>query len=322
MNAWKRDDLRDFATRQYASLIGAGVGEREALQRLHDVLGADAVAFLASDAGGAGHAESGDAGVLATVVGAASCMGGNTANARAAIVASLSDARLLALDWWRPIRTFLLYLLFLFGLAAMVSLIYLLFVLPAFTSLDQTMGVNGGAAGWIAAHGAIRLLLPLVLMAVVFAVLAVYWWRMRQRMDGLEPLAGRARPGRAGNRSVQVFEALRCLEFAAAIRASGVADALVLEPALRAAGWPAGEDLRAGEDPLGEKLRQAERLGTFGEELDWQRRLHWSITQARLELSRDRLILFARVLFYILVGSMITVLYLPIFSVASMIGVQ
>jgi hypothetical protein len=115
---------------------------------------------------------------------------------------------------------------------------------------------------------------------------------------------------------------LRCLEFAAAIKASGAADALVLEHAMQAAGWPAGDELKADGDALGEKLRQAERLGTFGAELEWQRRLHWSTTQAHLELSRDRLILLARVLFYILIGSMVTVLYLPIFSIASMIGVQ
>ena len=54
----------------------------------------------------------------------------------------------------------------------------------------------------------------------------------------------------------------------------------------------------------------------------WQRRLQWSTTQSQLELSRDRLNLFARVLFYILIGIMVTVLYIPIFSVASMVGVH
>ena len=57
-------------------------------------------------------------------------------------------------------------------------------------------------------------------------------------------------------------------------------------------------------------------------ELEWQRRLHWTTAQAQLESSRDRLILASRVLFYILVGVMVTVLYVPIFSVASMVGVH
>jgi hypothetical protein len=43
--------------------------------------------------------------------------------------------------------------------------------------------------------------------------------------------------------------------------------------------------------------------------------------QSQLELSRDRLILFSRVVFYLLIGYMVTVLYLPVFSLASTIGV-
>ena len=58
------------------------------------------------------------------------------------------------------------------------------------------------------------------------------------------------------------------------------------------------------------------------EALEWQRRLHWSRAQAQLELSRDRLTLFSRVVFYILIGIMVTVLYIPIFTVASMFGVH
>jgi hypothetical protein len=41
-----------------------------------------------------------------------------------------------------------------------------------------------------------------------------------------------------------------------------------------------------------------------------------------LDRSRDRSILFSRVLFYVLIGIMVTVLYLPIFSIASTFGVH
>jgi len=322
MDALKLDCPRDFVTRQYANLVANGLNEESARARLREVLGAAAVEFLGSNGTDAGAAHPANSAVTHRVVDAARRLGGSAAEAQAALIHSLAEARLFALDWWRPVRTFLLYVLFLLGLAVVIAIIYLIWVLPAFSHLDQTMGVRGGAAGWITAKGAIRLFAPLVVMAITFAILATRWFRMRLRMARLEPLAGQSRFGWLYGRSETAFQTLRCLEFAAALKSAGVADALVLEPALQVAGWRAKETRQAGGSRLEEKLGQAERLGTFGAELEWQRRLHWSTTQAQLELSRDRVILFSRVLFYILIGIMVTVLYLPIFSVASMIGVH
>jgi len=284
---------------------------------LREVLGADAVALLGGGDAADGPARFADAGMGPRLAAAAKELGGSAAGVQAAFIHSLAEARLFALDWWRPVRTFLSYVLFLLGLALVIALIYATYVLPAFSHLDRTLGVHG-AADWIAANGAIRLFAPLLVMAIVLVLLATRWLRMRRRMAQLQPL-GRARAGWLDGKGAAAYQVLRCLEFAAALKAAGVTDAAVLEPALRVAGWPAGTPL-AGE--LGEKLAQAERLGTFGVELEWQRRLHWTTAQAQLESSRDRLILASRVLFYILVGVMVTVLYVPIFSVASMVGVH
>ncbi|MGB3461982.1 MAG: hypothetical protein WBA33_08470, partial [Rhodanobacter lindaniclasticus] len=262
-----------------------------------------------------------DAGAGQPLVEAAQQLGGSAAGVQAAFIHSLAEARLFALDWWRPVRTFLSYVLFLLCLALVIAIIYAVYVLPAFSHLDHTLGVRG-AADWITANGAIRLFAPLLLMAIVLVLLATRWLRMRRRMARLQPLGGRARAGWLDGKGAAAYQALRCLEFAAALKSAGVADAAVLEPALRVAGWPAGTPLRCGADDLGEQLARAERLGTFGAELEWQRRLHWSTTQTQLESSRDRLILASRVLFYILIGVMVTVLYIPIFSVASMVGVH
>jgi len=322
MDALKLDDPRDFVTRQYAHLVANGLDEASARARLQEVLGAAAVEFLGSKGTVDGAARSADAGAAHRLIEAALRLGGSAADVQAALIHSLGEARLFALDWWRPVRTFLLYVLFLLGLAVFIAMIYTIFVLPAFSRLDQTLGVFGGAAGWITANGAIRLFAPLVVMAVLLAILTTRWFRMRQRMVRLEPLAGQPRFGWLYGGSGTAFQVLRCLEFAAALKSAGVADASVLEPALQVAGWPAGAPFRSGANQLGEKLAQAERLGTFGAELEWQRRLHWSTCQAQLELSRDRLILFSRMLFYILIGVMVTVLYIPIFSVASMVGVH
>ncbi len=317
MDALKLDDSRDFVTRQYAHLLASGLDEPAAHARLREVLGADAVALLGGGDAAGGPARFADAGMGPRLAAAAKELGGSAAGVQAAFIHSLAEARLFALDWWRPVRTFLSYVLFLLGLALVIALIYATYVLPAFSHLDRTLGVHG-AADWIAANGAIRLFAPLLVMAIVLVLLATRWLRMRRRMAQLQPL-GRARAGWLDGKSAAAYQVLRCLEFAAALKAAGVTDAAVLEPALRVAGWPAGTPL-AGE--LGEKLAQAERLGTFGVELEWQCRLHWTTAQAQLESSRDRLILASRVLFYILIGVMVTVLYVPIFSVASMVGVH
>lgn len=322
MDALKLDDPRDFVTRQYANLVASGLDEESARARLREVLGEAAVEFLGSDSTDASATRAVDAGVAHRLIDAARRLGGSAADAQAALIHSLAEARLFALDWWRPVRTFLLYILFMLCLAVGIAIIYMIWVLPAFSHLDQTMGVRGGAAGWITTRGAFRLFAPLVVMAIAFAILATVWFRMRQRMAKLEPLAGQSRFGWLHGHSETAFQTLRCLEFAAALKAAGVADAFVLAPALQVAGWRENQSPQAGEHRLKETLGLAERLGTFAAELEWQRRLHWSTTQAQLELSRDRLILIARVLFYILIGTMVTVLYLPIFSVASMIGVH
>ena len=322
MDALKHDDPRDFVTRQYAYLVANGLNEESARTRLREVLGAVALEFLGGNDTDAGATRPANADATHRLVEAARRLGGSAADAQAAFTQSLGEARLFALDWWRPVRTLLLYVFFLLCLAIVIAITYAIFVLPAFSQLDQTMGISGGAAGWITASGAFRLFAPLVVMAILFAFLATLWFRMRLRMAKLEPLAGQSRFGWLYGRSGTAFQVLRCLEFAATLKAAGVADASVLEPAMQVAGSHAQEALHAGWNGLEEKLGQAERLGTFAAELDWQRRLHWSTTQAQLELSRDRLILFSRVLFYILIGTMVTVLYLPIFSVASMIGVH
>ncbi|MGB5852626.1 MAG: hypothetical protein WBG85_10070 [Rhodanobacter sp.] len=321
MDVLELDDPRDFVTRQFAHLLADGLDERAARARLGEVLGTDAVALL--DGGGAAGStvRSADARLGRRLAEAANELGGSAAGAQAAFTRSLAEARLFALDWWRPVRTFLSYMLFLLGLALVIAIIYATYVLPAFSHLDRTLGVHG-AADWITANGALRLFAPLLLMAVVLALLATRWLRMRRRMARLQPLAGRARAGWLHGNGATAYQVLRCLEFAAALKSAGVAGAAVLEPALRVAGWPAGTPLRGGTDELGEQLAQAGRLGTFDGELEWQRRLYWSTAQAQLESSRDRLILASRVLFYILIGVMVTVLYIPIFSVASMVGVR
>ena len=325
MDAMKLDGPRDFVTRQYAYLMANGLDEPTARARLREILGEPAVAFLEggnTESAKDSAAHRADARIAQRLIEVVNRSGGSAADLQVSLVHSFSEARLFALDWWRPVRTFLAYVLFLLLLALVIASIYMTFVLPAFGQLDQALGVRGGAAGWVVANGGMRLFAPLALMAMLLVMLAIFWLRMRERMARLQPLAGQPRFGWLHGASGTAFEVLRCLEFAAALKSAGVTDAAVLEPALQVAGWPAGAAFRSGGADLGEKLKQAESLGTFAAELEWQRRLHWSTTQSQLELSRDRLILFSRVLFYLLIGVMVTLLYVPVFSVASMVGVQ
>ena len=319
MDALRIDDQRDFVTRQYANLVANGLNADAARARLEEVLGKTAVKCLDAadhEAGASGKA------AATRLMEAAKALGGSAADTQAALLRSLAEAHLFALDWWRTIRTFLLYILFLLGLAVFIAVIYAVFVLPAFSHLDQTLAMRGGAANWIMAKGAIRLFAPLIVMAILFALLATLWFRMRLRIASLVPLTKPSRIRSLRGRSGTAYQALLCLEYASVLKAGGVADAAVLEPALRLAQWPSGKPFQCRGSRLGEGLEQAQRLGTFAAELDWQRRLYWCHAQSHLELSRDRLMLFSRVLFYILVGIMVTVLYIPIFSIASFFGVH
>ena len=317
MVALNVDDQPDFVTRQYANLVANGLTAEAARARLEQVLGKTAVEYLDGCAD-----ETGAAGKVPTtrLIEAAKALGGNPAHTHAALLHSLAEAHLFALDWWRPIRTFLLYILFLLGLAVFVAIIYTVWVLPAFSHLDYTLAMRGGAASWILAKGAIRLFAPLIVMAIVVALLATMWFRMRLRIAKLVPLSAASRIFPLQGRGGTAYQALLCLEYASVLKTGGVADAAVLEPALHLAQWPSGKPFQCRGSRLDEALKQAERLGTFAAELDWQRRLYWCHAQSQLELARERLVLFSRVLFYILIGIMVTVLYIPIFSVASMFG--
>lgn len=309
----KLDGAGQFVARQYAHLVAHGLDDATARQRLREVLGDAATAAL--DGSPSASLSGGDhGGASRRVLDRVRQLGGDTARAQAVLIQAGDQARLLALDWWRPVRSFLLYVLFLVALAAVIATIYLLLVLPAFSQLGQTIGAGDGGLG---TRSVLRVLAPVLLMAAGLMWLAARWRRDYRRMARFDPLAGAT-----SNPGTDPLQVLRCVEFAMAIHASGVADSAVLPAALDVAGWPPGQPLVAFGEALGERLAQAERLGTLANELDWQRRVQWSAAQARLDLARDRLMLATRVLFYILIGSMVTALYLPIFSVASMIGVH
>lgn len=312
------DSQAEFASRQYANLVAGGLDEASARNRLQEVLGQAAADLL----GGAGAAPTDASDVGARLAQLAGERGGSAAETRVRFIQSLAEARLFALDWWRPARTFLLYVVVLLALAVAVVVMYASYVLDAFADLYQTMGASGGAAQSVIGGGGWRLFVPLVLMAILLVLLAWLWLRMQRRMAKLAPLAGQDRfvwlYGRAG----KAWQALVCLECAAALKAGGMADDAALAAAQEQAGWPADKPLQADAEPLGERLQQAQRLGTFEAELDWQRRLAWTHAQARLELWRDRLTLGFRVAFYILIGIVVTALYVPLFSLASTIGVQ
>ncbi len=310
------DADRDFVARQYANLVAQGMDAAAARARVGDVLGAAAVDRLDGEADEHPPETSDTARRLTQ---AAAGIGASAPDTQAACIRSLAEARLLALDWWRPIRTFLLYIVSLLALAIAVSVLFATRVLVSFQQFDRSIGVHG-AAEWILAHGGLRLFGPLVLMAIALASLAWLWFQMRRRLARLQPFAGGTRLARLYGRAGVGHRIFLCLEYASILREGGAPDDAVMEPAQRLAGWPEGTPLGTRTDRLGERLEQAGRLGTFAEELEWQRRLHWSTVQSQLEMSRDRLILFSRVVFYLLIGYLVTVLYLPIFSMASVFG--
>lgn len=316
----KRDSNaeQDFAARQYASLIAGGHDEQTARARLVEVVGVDTVDLLErGDSAGAERPVR----AVDILVNAAAEAGGNPGGVRAAFVRSVGEARLFALDWWRPVRTFLLYIVFLLAFAVGISAYFLTTVLPVFGQFSESVGIhNGGAAGWIMANGGLRLIVPLLIMAVLLVVLATVLYWVRLCIGRLEPLGGMVRWPWPYGRHGSEYRALLYLEYTGILHQGDMSGSAALVAAMRLIHWPVEKGFRVGRTPIGKQLEQAIRLGTFTDELDWQRRLAWSRAQTQLELSRDRLILFLRVVFYALIGYLVTVLYLPVFSIATMFG--
>lgn len=314
MKGPKRNDERDFVARQYASLLASGLDEQMARERLNTVLGADAARLLnVRDS-----TDKGESGRVADRLGAAAAeAGGDAAAVYGAFALSCGEARLFALDWWRPIRAFLLYVLFLLAFAVFLSAFYVTYVLPKFVRFDTLAKVgHGGAADWILAGDSWRLFAPLAFAAVVICLFAATLYLVRLRVARLAPFAGSGRWPWLYGRSGSGYRLLLYLEYVAALVRGRVAASSAMDLALRGLVGTGQKTPRDGKLPVESRLRQADRLGTFDAELEWQRRRAWSLAQSRLELSRDRLILLSRVVFYVLIGYLVTVLYLPIFTLA------
>lgn len=314
MNSPKRDGERDFVARQYASLLASGLDEQMARERLNAVLGADAVQLLnVPDSTEARESVR----VADRLCAAAAEAGGDPAAVYGAFAVSCGEARLFALDWWRPIRAFLLYVLFLLAFAVFLSAFYVTCVLPKFVRFDTLAKVgHGGAADWILAGDSWRLFAPLVFAAVLICLFAATLYLVRLRVARLVPFAGSGRWPWLYGRSGSGYRLLLYLEYVAALVQGRVSGSSATALALRALGSTVRKVPKDGKVPVDGRLRQADRLGTFDAELEWQRRRAWSFAQTRLELSRDRLILFSRVVFYVLIGYLVTLLYLPIFTLA------
>ena len=305
----------EFVARQFASLVADGCDEQVARARIGQVLGTDALKFI--DGTQRDGAESA-ATLPVKLAFAAGEAGGDKAAVQAALVRSLGEARLFALDWWRPVRTFLLYIVLLLAIAVFLAAFYLVDLLPKFFTFSQLMQVrSGGVAGWILAGHGWRLIAPLVLMAVLILVFFIGMWGIRFRVARLQSLPGVSRIpwlyGRSGSR----YRNLLVLEYLSILHGAGASLATVLGIIPGLIKWREGRSFRYWPASPVSCVEKAGDLGTVDDELDWQRRMAWSAAQAQMELSRDRLILFFRVGFYILVGYLVTVLYMPIFTLAA-----
>lgn len=312
------DTTAQFAARQYAHLIDSGCDAHAARERLSQVLGEGALdVTTAADA----EPTSTPARSADLLVRQAHDLGGDGASARAALATVRGNMHLFALDWWRPIRSFVLYALVLLAMAVALAIFFMVEVLPNFARMDQMTGVgHNGAASQIMAIGGLRLFLPLVLTALLLALFVLIMVAVRRAMSAVRPLPGASKwpwlYGRSGHAHALMLRLDRIwVLLRARVPLQNMPDACRL----------IGKDMAPGRhrqrfDAISGQLQQAAELGTFDSELDWQRRQALSHLQTRWELSRDRLILLARILFYLIIGYLIAVLYLPIFTLAMHVG--
>ncbi|HET9818405.1 MAG TPA: hypothetical protein VFP92_04490 [Rhodanobacteraceae bacterium] len=303
-----------FAARQYGHLIESGLSADEARARLAGVLGEDAV-----DLPGPGDASQEDArpGEKERIAELARRFGGDGFAARTAWSRACDRAQLFALDWWRPVRSFVLYALYLYALAIAVVLLFVAVVLPSFASLDRMTGVwQRGAAAWVMAHDGVRLILPLVCIGVLLVLFALGMLAARRAVASLRPLPGAANREAWYGASGRTYALVRAFEQLSALERAGVPPESMSRALQQLGDDIHSRRIRARWDATSARLQQALELGTFPAELAWQKREAWSQVQTHWELARDRWILVARILFYIFVGYLVTVLYRPIFALA------
>jgi hypothetical protein len=303
-----------FAARQYGHLIESGLSGDEARARLTRVLGEDAVNLP-----GPADASQADAhpSELDRIAELARRFGGDGFAARTAWSRACDRAQLFALDWWRPVRSFVLYALYLYVLAIAVVLLFVTVVLPSFASLDRMTGVwRRGAAAWVMAHDGVRLILPLVCVGALLILFALGMLAARRAVASLRPLPGAANRDALYGASGRTYALVRTFEQLSALDRAGVSRESMSRALQQLGGDIRVRRMRARWDTTSARLQQALELGTFRAEVAWQKREAWSQVQTHWELARDRCILVARILFYIFVGYLVTVLYRPIFALA------
>ncbi|HET7570382.1 MAG TPA: hypothetical protein VFK96_07330 [Gammaproteobacteria bacterium] len=311
------EDERDFIVRQYRSLIETGISDQQARLRIDEVLGEGVAASL--DA--VGIAESpGTHRLDDAVAAAAEAAKGSAATARVAFAGAREQARVIALDWWRPVRPFLGYITVLLAIAVWLIIEFMTYVLPSYEAMNASLGVGQGTAGWVMEAGGARLFGPLVLIGLTTSFVGVALYVMRLRLSALRAFPFQHRLPWLFGRSGATYRLVLALEYAAALQAAGVDATRSLLEALKLINWPWAKPLERRGEPLGKKLETAAALGTFAAEIAWQHELQWTRLQVELDLKRDRLILAARILAYAFIGYLVAVLYLPVFSIALGIG--
>ncbi len=237
--------------------------------------------------------------------------GGSAAGSYVSYRAALDNQRSLFSGFLSGIWDVVVYALVMLVILTAIVSVYSVFVIPQFQRLFEAM--DQPLPGFtLALLGNSWLILPLLLLLIVAVVVLLFamrrWRHVVHRLAALGPRARFWPMLQAGVRAHDVSVLLRVI----AILVDGK---LSLEQAQQAA----TECFRAVslDEETSRQLQAANRLERIRGELDRQIERHSRTAWAELLRCRNHWVLVARLIVYVLVGSFVVAMYLPIFKLGT-----
>lgn len=295
----------DFLNRQRAYLMASGLDAEVVEQRLAASLPEGAV--LPTPTGG-------DDALGRHLAGLGERYGPAGPAAAIALRAFRVEVSVALAPLWQAYRGMALHFSLLAGMALLVSVMMATFVLPTMQDSHRAMGAELPlATHFLLILGNSRWLPVLFVIPAIGA----WWWpqRVRAAVELRRPpqsgwlgtlLLGRGLP--------QLWAAYEITVARAAARAGVAPEHAMAMSARYAEGWHGPQPLWTGQ--LLERARLAARLGTFVQELSFQRDELWRELPLRAAARRDLLALVLSLFLGVAVGAFVIAIYLPIFTLA------
>ncbi len=221
---------------------------------------------------------------------------------------------------WSEFSGFITYLGAVLAVLVLVASMYSIFTLPNVRSLYLGFNSELPGATEFVFGGRSPVFVSLLLLAVVaLAFLAWFIYRLRRQLRRYMPMPPGFRRIPLLGPVTRAYDEYLWLAWAGLLRAAGVPAGQALQTSGERLGpeRTSGTHSGASDPVLASELDVAEKLGRLDEELDFQ--LEASVDRFLIALARcrRRTRLVLTVITYFLVGTFVSAMYLPLFSLGS-----